>query len=141
MPNTLSLMHERYTRSGESQVPLGERCNMIRLWEHSSLRLDQLAVKRSEGDGPLATQVRLDLSAGHVTGWVSRLAEGSNYVIQFGSSAARILGTVFDISAEGVVKVLVGKVEVTYPGSGSPKTQWVLGLQSFDVRTGVLWAL
>jgi hypothetical protein len=115
--------------------------NMVRLWESSRVNFHRLTLGRSESGKRPATEVQLDLTAGHLFGSVPKLAEGSRYEIYFGSSTARILGTIFDISAEGVVKVLAGKVEVTYPNAGSPKTQWVLGLQQFDTLTGVLMAL
>jgi hypothetical protein len=113
--------------------------NMIRLWEGSRVRFDRLALGRSESGTRPAEDVRLDLSAGHVFGSVPKLAEGSRYEIKFPDGVARVLGTVYDVSVEGLIKVRVGSVSVTYLGSQKP--QIVMSNQQFDVRTGVLCAI
>ena len=72
-------------------------------------------------------------------GAVPKLAEGSQYEVTFPAGAAAITDTVYDISAEGLIKVMVGRVSVAY--GGDHKTQIVLGEQMFDVRTGILQPL
>ena len=69
-------------------------------------------------------------------GSVPKLVEGSRYEIKFPAGVARIRGTVYDVSAEGLIKVRSGSVSVTYLGSQEP--QIVMGNQQFDVRTRVL---
>jgi len=119
--------------------PAGPHNNMVRLWENSWLRIDRLALKRRKPWALAAEEVHFHLSAGHMFGAVPKLSEDSSYVIEFGSCVARIQGTVYAASADGVVKVLVGSVSVTWPGS--PKPQVVMGEQQFDARTGVLTSL
>jgi hypothetical protein len=113
--------------------------NMIRLWENSRVRFDRLELGRAEGGTRCAWEVRVELSAGHIFGIVPKLAERSRYEIKFPAGVARVVGTVYDVSVDGVIKVLTGCVSVTYPGYQKP--QIVLGLQQFDVRTGVLQTL
>ncbi len=70
------------------------------------------------------------------------MSAASKYEVKIPNGVAGIRGTVFDISAEGVVKVLSGSVVLAYTGpNGSPQTQVIMGLQMFDARTGVLQAL
>ena len=58
------------------------------------------------------------------------------------NGVAGIRGTVYDISAEGVVKVLSGSVVLAYVGpDGTVVTQVIMGLQQFDARTGTLTPL
>jgi hypothetical protein len=113
--------------------------NMIRLWENSRLRFDQLAQRRTKAWRRPAEEVRIELSAGHMFGVVPTLAEGSSYEIKFGPCVARVLGTAYDLSIEGLLKVPAGSVSVTWPGSSTP--QVVMAGQEFDVRTGVLQAI
>jgi hypothetical protein len=113
--------------------------NMIRLWENSLVRFDRLALAGTESGTRRAEEVQLDLSAGHIFGTVPKLAEGSHYEIKFPAGVARVLGTAYDVSAEGLIKVREGSVSVTYLGSQKP--QIVMSNQQFDVRTGVLWAI
>lgn len=116
------------------------RCaNVIRLWEDSRLRFDHLAQHRTKAWRRPAENVQVELSAGHMFGAVPTLAEGSSYEIKFGPCVARVLGAVYDVSVEGLVKVPVGRVSVTWPGSSKP--QVIVGGQQFDIRTGVLQAI
>jgi hypothetical protein len=143
MPNSVSRMHqddpvalERWHRPSEILTYRVPRDNMIRLWENSLVRFDRLARRRSGAGTRVGEEVRLNLRAGHMFGAVPKLAEASSYEIEFGPCVGRVLGTVYDVAVEGVVKVLVGSVSVTWPGSPTP--QVVLSLQEFDARTGVL---
>ncbi len=110
---------------------------MIRVWESSLVRFDRLALAATEDGTRRAEAVRIELSAGHIFGIVPKLAEGSRYEVKFLAGVAQVCGTVYDVSAEGLIKVLIGRVSVTYPGSQKP--QLVGGLQQFDVRTGLLY--
>lgn len=113
--------------------------NMIRLWENSRVRFDRLALGRSESGTRPAEEVQLDLSAGRVFGSVPKLAEGSRYEIRFPAGVVRVLGTVYDVSVEGFIKVREGSASVTYLGSQKP--QIVMSNQQFDVRTRLLQAI
>jgi hypothetical protein len=131
----------RYLAGPRHSTYVREYDNMIRLWDSSRVRFERLWLLPSEVRSHPAEDFRLDLQIGHIYGIAPKLAEGSSYEIKFGPCTATIIGTVFDISADGVVKVLLGRVSVTYPGSPAPQTQTVLGLQEFDVRTGILMPL
>jgi hypothetical protein len=113
--------------------------NMICVWDGSLVRFDQLAIVATENVRRPAEVLRIKLSAGHIFGMVPKLAEGSRYEVRFLAGAARVFGTIYDITAEGLVAVRSGKVSVTCPGSQKP--QVVEGEQQFDVRTGVLCPL
>ena len=53
------------------------------------------------------------------------------------NGVAGIRGTIYDISADGVVRVLVGSSVIAYVGpDGTLVTQVVMGGQQFDARTG-----
>jgi hypothetical protein len=113
--------------------------NMICVWESSLLRFDRLALVATENVRRPAEALRIELSAGHIFGMVPKLAEGSRYEVKFLAGAANVFGTIYDVSAEGLIRVRVGNISVTYPGSQTP--QIVAGEQQFDVRTGVLYPL
>jgi hypothetical protein len=146
MSNSASLMHHNdpgraEPRSSPSNLinPLKPRENMIRLRENSRVRFDRLTRRPAAAGKGAAEAVRLQLFAGRIFGAVPKLAEGSSYEIQFGPCIARIRGTEYEVAAEGVVKVLVGSMVVTW--SDPPRSQIIMGLQEFDVRTGVLRAI
>ena len=108
--------------------------DMIRLYPGTRIRLDRLALGRSETGVPPARDVAVDLSAGEMSGLVPRLAEGSRYEIQFPAGVVRVRGSTFHLSVDGLIRVIEGSVSVTYGGSVTP--QLVMSNQQFDVRTG-----
>lgn len=113
--------------------------NMICVWEGSLVRFDRLALVATENVKRPAEALRIELSAGHMFGMVPKLAEGSRYEVSFLAGAGHVFGTIYDITAEGLISVRSGNISVTYPGSQTP--QIVAGEQQFDVRTGVLSVL
>jgi hypothetical protein len=113
--------------------------NMICIWESSLLRFDRLALVATENVRRPAEALRIELSAGHIFGMAPKLAEGSRYEVKFLAGVANVFGTIYDVSAEGLIRVRIGNISVTYPGSQTP--QIVAGEQQFDVRTGVLYPL
>jgi hypothetical protein len=116
------------------------RDNYIHLYEGSCLTLNRLVQEPHLDGAPVALDVRLRLSAGRALCAVTRPTEGSNsYEIDFVKGVASARGTLFEVTTEGIVKVLEGSVLVTWPGS--PGRQIVMGFQMFDIRTGVLVAL
>jgi hypothetical protein len=110
--------------------------NMICVWESSLVRCDRLALAATGNETHRAEAVRIELSTGHIFGMVPKLAEESRYEVKFLDGVARVFGTTYDVSAEGLIRVRTGRVSVTYLGSQKP--QIVAGGQQFDVRTGVL---
>jgi hypothetical protein len=114
--------------------------NMVRIWENSRLSIDKLTKTQTGADE--VTDTKLDLQAGHIFGSVKKLSAASTYEVKIPNGVAGIRGTVYDISVEGVVKVLVGSVYLAYiNGQGKATTQVIMGDQQFDMRTGVLTPL
>jgi hypothetical protein len=119
-----------------SYQPSSEQ-NVVRLWENTLMGVDKLTEMRTGAD--VVTETQLDLKAGHITGSVKKMSAASKYEVKIPNGVAGIRGTVFDISAEGLIKVLSGSVVLAYVGpSGSVVTQVINGLQQFDARTGAL---
>jgi hypothetical protein len=113
---------------------------MVRIWDNTLLGIDKLTETETGAD--VVTETQLDLKAGHIFGMVKKMSAASKYEVKMPNGVAGIRGTVYDISAEGVVKVLQGSVVLAYVGSdGKAQTQVVMGEQMFDARTGVLSAL
>jgi hypothetical protein len=68
-----------------------------------------------------------------------KTSAASKYEVKIPNGVAGIRGCVWDISAEGLVKVFSGSVVLAYVGpDGTVVTQAIMGLQQFDARTGVL---
>jgi hypothetical protein len=114
--------------------------NMVRVWENSRLGIDKLTTTETGSD--VVTDTKLDLQAGHIFGTVKKMSAASTYEVKIPNGVAGIRGTVYDISVEGIIKVLVGSVYLAYVDSnGNSKTQVVMGEQMFNMRTGVLQQL
>jgi hypothetical protein len=70
---------------------------------------------------------------------VKKMSAASKYEVKIPNGVAGIRGTVYDISAEGVVKVLSGSVVLAYVGpDGTVVTQLIMGLQEFDAPSNTL---
>jgi hypothetical protein len=113
--------------------------NLVRVWENSMLGLDRLTRKLTRVGTHLTEDMQFDLRAGHIFVHQMKMAGDSEYEIKFPKGIVRIQDGIYDVSAEGVVKVLVGKASVTVAGSSG--TQEVLAGQVFDARTGVTRSL
>jgi hypothetical protein len=119
--------------------PVAEQ-NTVRIWENSRLGLDKLTSTETGAD--VVTETHLDLQAGHIFGSVRKMSAASKYEVKIPNGVASIRGTVYDISAEGVIKVLVGSVLLDYTdANGKQLKQPIMALEEFDARTGVLKAL
>lgn len=114
----------------------GAEQNVVRIWENSALGIDKLTTTET-GAAPV-TDTQLDLKTGRVSGSVKKMSAASKYEIKLPNGVAGIRGTVYDIYAEGVVKVRVGSVVLAWvdPKTGNVVTQVVSGGQSYDARTG-----
>ncbi len=110
--------------------------NIVRLWGNTLLSIDKLTATQTGADE--VTETQLDLKAGHIFGIVKKMSAGSKYEVKIPNGVAGIRGTVYDITAEGVIKVLSGSVVLAYVGPNGVVTQVILGMQEFDARTGVL---
>jgi hypothetical protein len=116
------------------------RQNLVRIYENSALGLDKLTTMKTGADE--VTETQLDLRAGHILGNVKKMSAASKYEIKLPNGVAGIRGTIYDITAEGVVKVADGSVVIAYMAAdGSVTTKVVTGGNKFDARTGEITAL
>ena len=109
--------------------------NTIRISENSALGIDKLTSTQTGAD--VVTDTQLDLKAGRIFGTVRKMSPASTYEIKLPNGVAGIRGTVYDLTAEGVLRVLLGSVGFAYVGpDGNVITQMVGANSQFDARTG-----
>lgn len=109
--------------------------NTVRLMENTVLGIDRLSYVETGSD--VVSDTQLDLKSGRIIGNVKKLSAASKYEVKLPNGVAGIRGTFYDISAEGVVRVVTGSVVVAYVGAdGTVVTQVVSAGQQFDARTG-----
>ena len=95
---------------------LGINGSMLRLAANTELKFTRLAIEKSPIE-PIA-QTEMELISGRVIGNVRKLPMGSSYVIKTPKGVAKVKGTVYDISADGELIVLSGKVKYTDRANG-----------------------
>ncbi len=116
-----------------SSHPMAEQ-NLVRMWENSVLSVDKLNVTKTGAD--VVSDTELDLHAGRIFGTVKKLSAASKYEVKIPNGVAGIRGTIYSISATGVISVLEGSVVIAYVGSdGTVVTQMVSAGQEFDCNT------
>jgi len=109
--------------------------NIVRLWEDTILGIDKLTTMDTGAD--VVSETQLDLRRGRLFGQVKKMSAASKYEVKIPNGVAGIRGTIYEITAEGVVRVLVGSVVMAYVGAdGTVVTQVVMGGQQFDSRSG-----
>lgn len=114
--------------------------NVVRIHENTALGIDKLTSMKTGADE--VTETQLDLKAGKITGNVKKMSAASKYEIKLPNGVAGIRGTIYEITAEGVVKVADGSVVIAYMAAdGSVTTKVVTGGNKFDARTGDITAL
>jgi hypothetical protein len=114
--------------------PVAEQ-DLVRLWADSVLSFDKLASVETGAD--VITETQLDLRMGKIFGTTKKLAAGSRYEVKIPNGVAGIRGTIYTLSSDGVVQVLVGSVVVAYTRpDGTVVTQVVTGGYQFDAKTG-----
>lgn len=114
--------------------------NMVRISENSVLGIDKLTSTRTGTD--LVTETQLDLQAGRIMGTVKKMSPTSKYEVKIPNGVAGIRGTIYTISADGVISVASGSVVIAYVGpDGTVITKVVAAGQQFDARTGVITPL
>jgi hypothetical protein len=120
--------------SGSAPPSAGDQ-NIVRVFENSTLAIDKLTTMETGADTVSETQ--LDLQRGRIFGNVKKMSAASKYEVKLPNGVAGIRGTIYTLSAVGVVQVLVGSVVIAYVGAdGNVVTQVVMGGQQFDARTG-----
>ena len=112
--------------------------NVVRIWENSALGIDKLTTQQTGMEE--VTDTQLDLKTGRISGSVKKMSAASKYEVKLPNGVAGIRGTMYDIFAEGIVKVRVGSVVLAWvdPKTSNVVTQVVSGGQSYDARTGTL---
>jgi hypothetical protein len=125
---------------GSSYTPSADQ-NVIRIWENTALGIDKLTSMQTGAD--TVTDTQLDLKAGRITGSVKKMSAASKYEIKLPNGVAGIRGTSYDITAEGIARVLVGSVVIATVDAktGNVVTQVVMGGQQYDARTGQITPL
>ncbi len=109
----------------------------VRIYENTVLGLDKLTVSQTGADK--VTDTQLDLKAGRILGTVKKLSAASKYEIKIPNGVAGVRGTIYTVSADGILSVLSGSVVLSYVGAdGTPKVQEVKAGQQYDAKTGVL---
>jgi len=108
--------------------------NVVRVWQDSILGIDKLTSQGTGADEVSETQ--LDLKAGRVTGSVKKMSAASKYEVKLPNGVAGIRGTVYDITADGVIRVASGSVVVAYQdANGQIVTRTINSGESFDTKT------
>ena len=103
---------------GDQYQPNAEQ-NVIRIQEDSALGIDKLTTTETGTDTVSETQ--LDLQRGKIFGNVKKMSAASKYEVKIPNGVAGIRGTIYTVSAAGVVQVLVGSVVLAYVGpDGQP---------------------
>ena len=109
--------------------------DMVRLGEDSVISVDKLSVVETGAD--TITETELDLRKGRVFGTTKKMSAGSQYKVKIPNGIAGIRGTIYTLSAEGVVQVLVGSAVIAYTQpDGTVVTQVVNGGYQYDSRSG-----
>ncbi|MBI3413739.1 MAG: FecR domain-containing protein [Verrucomicrobia bacterium] len=118
--------------AGESEVDLYLAKNgpSARVLQNSTLGLDKLLFERTGAD--VVIETRLDLKAGRVQGKVDKTAAASIYQVKTPRAVAAIHGTLYDISADGMVVVKEGTVNVDYLRGAETLKFVVNEKQTFD---------
>ena len=118
--------------AGSSYQPKTKQ-DAVRVFENTVLGIDKLTVDQTGAD--MVTETQLDLKAGSIFGTVRKLSAASKYEVKIPNGVAGIRGTVYFISADGMVRVLSGSVVLAYVSSdGSVVTQVIAAGQQFDLR-------
>jgi len=111
--------------------------NFIRMQENTVLSLDKLTA--TDTGAGIVTDTQLDLRAGKIFGTVKKLSPASLYEVKIPNGVAGIRGTIYVISADGVVSVLSGTVVVAYVNAdGQVIRREVPSGRQYDPRTDTL---
>jgi hypothetical protein len=119
--------------------PKAER-DGIRIFDNTVLAINKLSRNLTGAD--VFTEIELDLKAGNILGTVTKLTPSSKYEVKIPKGVAGIRGTIYFLSASGILNVFHGSVVVAYVGpDGNVITQIVNADEQFDTNTGLLTPL
>ena len=120
--------------SGAGSQPRAEQ-DAVRIFENTVLGLDKLTMTQTGADK--VTETQLDLKAGRILGTVKKLSAASTYEVKIPNGVAGVRGTVYTLSADGVLSVLSGSVVLAYVGpDGTPVTKEIKAGEQYDEKTG-----
>jgi hypothetical protein len=123
--------------SGASGYQPKAEQDVVRISQDTVLALDKMTVMDTGSDQ--ITETQLDLRSGKVFGAVKKLSPTSRYEIKLPNGVAGVRGTIYTLSSDGVVQVLVGSVVISWVApDGTQMTQSVNGGYQFDARTGLV---
>jgi hypothetical protein len=109
----------------------------IRIFENTILAIDKLS--RTSTGADVVTDTEMDLKAGSILGTVKKLSPTSKYEVKIPNGVAGIRGTIYFLSASGILRVVAGSVVVAYVGpGGNVITQLVNAGEQFDTNTGLV---
>src|SRR6185437_858618 len=109
----------------------------IRVFENTVLSVDKLSTTQTGAD--VVTDTEMDLKAGSILGTVKKLTPNSKYEVKIPNGVAGIRGTIFWLSASGILRVLDGSVVMAYVGSGGNVITQVVNFgEQFDINTGLV---
>ncbi len=86
--------------------------NIVRLRENTVLALDKVNFEQTGAD--VVTDIQLDLRSGRIFGNVKKLYAASRFEVKLPNGVAGIRGTLFDLSANGILTVFFGSVVISY---------------------------
>jgi hypothetical protein len=108
--------------------------NTVRVMENTVLGIDKLNVMETGAD--VVSDTQLDLKSGRIVGNVKKMSAASRYEIKLPNGVAGIRGTVYDITADGTIRVASGSVVISFvDAQGNVQTRSVMGGQEYNSRT------
>jgi hypothetical protein len=114
--------------------------NTVRVMENTVLGIDKLSVMETGAD--IVSDTQLDLKSGRVIGNVKKMSAASRYEIKLPNGVAGIRGTVYDITADGTIRVASGSVVISFVDpQGNVQTRSIMGGQEYNSRTDQISAL
>ncbi len=109
--------------------------NVVHMTQDTVLAVNKLTTAQTGAD--VVSETELDLRAGRIFGSVKKLSGASKYEVKIPNGVAGIRGTVYSISADGVITVISGAVVVAYAKpDGTVVTQEIKAGYQYDLRTG-----
>jgi len=108
--------------------------NTVRVMENTVLGIEKLSFTDTGAD--VVTDTQLDLKAGRIVGNVKKMTAASRYEIKLPNGVAGIRGTIYDITANGLIRVVTGSVVVSFVDpQGNVQTRVVVGGQEYNPKT------
>jgi hypothetical protein len=108
--------------------------DIIRVQPDTVIAIEKLSA--TDAGGETVTETQLDLRSGRIIGSVNKVSAASTFEIKIPNGVAGIRGTLFSISALGVISVISGSVAAATPTPNGPKVEVVQAGFEYDIPTG-----